>query len=102
MVKRSHLNEKWYTVDPPWGNGDYVIAGHIDPHAGLFVCDCQSWDLGVDIYGDKWDIATPQEVAQRIVDDHNEVLALRRQVALLEKQLEAQKSVGQHIEDLWG
>jgi hypothetical protein len=102
--KRSHLNERWYVVGQPWGHGDYVIAGHNDPHVGIFVCDCQNWDLDVDIdiHGDKWDIAIPQEIAQRIADDHNEALKLRKLVAELEKQLEAQKTVKQQIEELYG
>lgn len=102
--KRSHLNERWYAVSSPWGNGEYVVAGHIDPHICIFVCDCGNWDFDMaeDIHGDRWDVATPQEIAQRIADGHNEVLGLRRRVALLEKQLEAQKSAKQHVEDLWG
>lgn len=101
-MKRSHLNERWYVVSQPWGSSDFVIAGHNDPHIGVFVCDCRNWDLDIDIYGDKWDIATSQDLAQRIADDHNEVLALRKQVAILERQREAQKSVGQHIDELFG
>ena len=27
----------WYTVDTPWGEGDWIVAGHPDPHAGVFV-----------------------------------------------------------------
>jgi len=102
--KRSPLNERWYIVGQPWGRGDFVIAGHNDPHTGIFVCDCQNWDLDVDIeiYGNKWDIATPQEIAQRIADDHDEVLGLRKRVAELENKLEAQKSVSQHIDELYG
>jgi len=28
----------WYTVDTPWGEGDWIVAGNPDPHAGEFVC----------------------------------------------------------------
>lgn len=28
----------WHTVDTPWGNGDWIVAGNPDPHAGQFVC----------------------------------------------------------------
>jgi len=102
--KRSHLNERWYVVGQPWGRGDFVIAGHNDPHTGIFVCDCQNWDLDVDIeiYSNKWDAATPQKIAQRIANDHNEVLALRKQVAELEGQLEVQKTARQQINELYG
>ena len=97
--KRSHLNERWYVAS---GDGEYLIAGHNDPRIGVFVCDCENWDLDVDIYGNKWDIATPREIAQRIADDHNEVLTLRERIAKLEKLLEAQRSVEQHIDELYG
>lgn len=29
----------WYTVDTPWGDGSWVVAGNPDPHAGTPVCD---------------------------------------------------------------
>ena len=77
--KRSHLNSKWYVVGPPWGDGVYIIAGHDDPHLGIFVTDCvsfaSSWEERKAMIPD-WDIASPQEVAQRIVADHNEMLRL--------------------------
>jgi hypothetical protein len=100
--KRSHLNERWYVVGQHEDN--YVMAGHVDPTIGIFVCGCENWALDVDIdtYSDRWDIATPQELAQRIADDHNEALKLRKLVAELEKQLEAQKTVKQQIEELYG
>ncbi|MGU3417700.1 hypothetical protein [Methylobacterium sp. D54C] len=31
----------WYTVDTPWGDGTWLVAGSPDPHAGTMVCDCQ-------------------------------------------------------------
>lgn len=31
----------WYTVDTPWGDGTWIVAGNPDPHAGTMVCDCQ-------------------------------------------------------------
>ncbi|WP_179697315.1 hypothetical protein [Methylobacterium sp.] len=31
----------WYTVDTPWGDGTWLVAGNPDPHAGTMVCDCQ-------------------------------------------------------------
>lgn len=30
----------YYTVDPPWGTGGWIVAGNPDPHAGLFIADC--------------------------------------------------------------
>jgi hypothetical protein len=29
----------WYVVRPPWGEGDYVVAGDADPQIGRFVAD---------------------------------------------------------------
>ena len=34
----------WYTVDTPWGDGTWIVAGNPDPHAGTMVCDCQDAD----------------------------------------------------------
>lgn len=31
----------WYTVDPPWGNAEWIVAGNPDPYAGTMVCDCE-------------------------------------------------------------
>jgi hypothetical protein len=38
------LRTEWYVVGAPWGQGDWVIAGHNDPHCGLPVCDCEDFD----------------------------------------------------------
>ena len=101
--KRSHLDEKWYVVGSPWYDGECVNAGHNDPHDGIFVCDCgQSFQQLEEIYGDDWDIASPQDIAQRVVKDHNECLKLQRRIEVLEDRLEKQRTVKQDIEDLFG
>jgi len=28
----------WFTVDPPWGDSDWINAGSPDPHGGRMVC----------------------------------------------------------------
>lgn len=78
--KKSHLNSKWYVVGPPWGDGTYIIAGHNDPHLGIFVADCEYMNdvlENAEFYEEVWDLASPQELAQRIVTDHNELLFLK-------------------------
>ena len=102
-MSKSHLDSNWYVVGPPWGKGDYVIAGHNDPHIGIFVADCDSWlSKGLQEAFPDWDIASPQEIAQRIADDHNECLKLRRRIEVLEKRLEEKRTVKQDIEELFG
>jgi hypothetical protein len=32
----------WHPVDTPWGNGEWIVAGNGDPHAGPMVCNCES------------------------------------------------------------
>lgn len=62
----SLLEQKWHTVDQPWGNGEWVIAGNNDPHAGKFICDCQPMTED-----DENDENLAAYVAQHIVDLHN-------------------------------
>lgn len=38
----SLIDEDWYVVGPPWGNGTWINAGSPDPHAGTFVLDCET------------------------------------------------------------
>ena len=105
MSKRSHLDSKWYVVGPPWGDGTHVIAGHNDPHIGIFVADCEYVNdvlEDAEWYEDRWDLASPQALAQRIADDHNECLKLRREIAVLEKRLEEKRTVATDIKDLFG
>ena len=80
-----------------------VIAGHNDPNIGIFVCNCR-WACAelVKTYNDKWNIASPQTIAQRIANDHNERIKLRREVAILEKRMEEKRTVLTDIEELFG
>lgn len=34
------INERWYVVGQPWGDGTWINAGSEDPHGGQFVVDC--------------------------------------------------------------
>ncbi len=36
--------QQWFVVGTPWGNGDFVVSGHPDPHLGTYVCDTESFD----------------------------------------------------------
>ena len=102
---RSHLDSKWYVVGSTWDNSTGVIAGHNDPRIGIFVADCEYYDSGlqewIEMHPD-WDIASPQAIAQRIADDHNECLKLRRRIVVLEKRLEEKRTVLTDIEELFG
>ena len=105
MSKRSHLDEKWYVINPPHGDGTIIIAGHNDPNVGLFVCDCEFYDVGIQEWieaNPRWDVASPRELAQRIARDHNECIKLRRKIEVLEDRNEQDRTVKQDIEDLFG
>lgn len=46
MSRLKELNDAatpglWYTVDTPWGDGTWIVAGSPDPHRATMVCDCQ-------------------------------------------------------------
>lgn len=36
--------EHWFVVGAPWGKGDFIVAGHPDPHLGRYVADTESID----------------------------------------------------------
>lgn len=36
--------EPWFVVGAPWGNGDFIVAGHPDPHLGRYVADTENFD----------------------------------------------------------
>lgn len=38
--------EPWFVVNPPWGRGDFIVAGHPDPRIGRYVADTE------DFYGE--------------------------------------------------
>ena len=96
MDKRSHLDSQWYIVSLPWGDDTCIIAGNADPHIGILVVDCtHPPEFSTAHYSD-WNIASPQEIAKRIVKDHNEYLRLET----VTKRLEEQRAVQQDIEKL--
>lgn len=39
--------ERWHVVGPPWGIGDWVVAGNGDPHVSPFVATCDGDGLGI-------------------------------------------------------
>ncbi|MEH2138588.1 hypothetical protein [Nostoc sp.] len=64
------INDRWYTVDQPWGDGDFIRANNPDC-AGQFVCDCA---FPCDEDADRDESAS--EIAAHIVQAHNWVLDL--------------------------
>lgn len=36
--------EPWFVVGAPWGKGDFIVAGHPDPHLGRYVADTKNFD----------------------------------------------------------
>lgn len=36
--------EHWYVVGAPWGKGDFIVAGHPDPHIGRYVADTEDFN----------------------------------------------------------
>lgn len=56
----------WHTVDTPWGNGDWIVAGNPDPHAGQFVCLFDGSLIGVEADGSFH--ADPAENAAFVAD----------------------------------
>jgi hypothetical protein len=61
----------WYTVDPPWGDSDWINAGSEDPHKGHMVC-------GFEDRNDSWaeDEASGREDLPTVQDDAAFVVAL--------------------------
>lgn len=66
------LDQKWYVVNQPWGEGEFIRAGAADA-AGEFVCDCQGLLDDADV--DR--IESAQEIAEYIVKLHNSYLDRR-------------------------
>lgn len=65
------VDQPWFVVGAPWGDGTWINAGCEDPHGGTFVCDCEdaTWTAG-----DKEQAA---QIAAHIVKVHNTDLARR-------------------------
>lgn len=68
------LTQPWHLLEQPWAHskdaGTTILAGHEDPHIATFVCDLQPvWDDEGSM-----DIDTARQVAQHIVDLHNDEL----------------------------
>jgi hypothetical protein len=36
--------EPWFVVGAPWGKGDFIVAGHPDPHLGRYIADTEDFD----------------------------------------------------------
>lgn len=36
--------EPWFVAEAPWGNGDFIVSGHPDPHLGKYVADTENFD----------------------------------------------------------
>jgi len=63
------LEERWYAVEPPFGDGTWIRARAVDA-LGAFVCDCNSLVPWAE--GDA--TTTPQDIAAYIVALHNDAL----------------------------
>lgn len=58
--------QRWFVVGAPWGRGDYVVAGHQDPHLGRYVADTSDIDgEGVDVLENAAFIAAANPAAVR-------------------------------------
>jgi hypothetical protein len=75
-MAQSHLDELWYVVDQPWGDGSWVIAGNPDPHIGKFVCCCEDISLidFTDNYTDEDAKNDCRNRAYHIAEIHNQSL----------------------------
>lgn len=60
-MKTPVIDQPWFTVGPPWGDGTWINAGSEDPHGGTPVCDCED----------------DADIAAHIVKVHNTDLARR-------------------------
>ncbi len=79
------LEMKWFTVDMPWGDGDWIVAGSPDPHAGSFIVSCEELENE-----STWDDEgiTAHKVARRVVDDHNELKRYKKALGNLATEAE--------------
>lgn len=77
------INTRWYTVEQPWGDGDFIRAGNPDC-AGEFVCDCV-----IPTEGDIGREESASEIASHIVRSHNWVLDLAYKQVPLDFLIEA-------------
>ena len=75
--KKSHLDSNWYVV------GECVIATSEDPLLGAWVTDCSYM---LDFEG--WEPIAPEDIAQRIVNDHNQCIWLRQKLELAYERLD--------------
>ena len=67
------LEQKWYVVCQPWGDGNWIRAGAPDA-SGEFVCDCESL---LD-EADRERVESVAEIAEHIVRLHNSHLESRK------------------------
>ena len=58
------IDHKWYTVDQPWGDGTWAVAGGPDPHGRPVV-------FGIDT-DDDYTIEDAAGIAAHIVGTHNQ------------------------------
>jgi hypothetical protein len=67
------LKKKWYPVGQPWSDGSWAIAGHEDPHVGVFAFDCQC-------VGGFDQTEEPAKIVQYICELHNQsILSIRKE-----------------------
>lgn len=66
------IDQPWFPVGAPWGDGTWVNAGSEDPHGGTPVCDCMAPH---DVTPASREAAA--EIAAHIAKVHNTDLARR-------------------------
>ncbi|GEP11698.1 hypothetical protein [Methylobacterium gnaphalii] len=69
----------FYTVDQPWGHGDWIVAGSPDPHAGKPICTFDDVLLGLDVEEEQDTDIDPQDNAAFVAAAVNYVRALLSQ-----------------------
>lgn len=69
----SVVDQPWFVVDAPHGDGTWVIAGNADPSIGTFVCAC----LDDERADRQAALQAGRAAAAHIVKTHNTDLARR-------------------------
>lgn len=71
-MKPKVIDQPWFPVGAPWGDGTWINAGCEDPHGGEFVVDLRS-----PLSDNDRDKESAAEIAAHICKVHNTDLARR-------------------------
>lgn len=76
-LAETFARKRWYVVEAPWGEGDFVVAGNPDPHGATFVADCRHEDPdgeeGDDQQRAAWIAATCPAAVLPLLDEIDEL-----------------------------